>query len=174
MKFVEIQIKQHWSSYIHGWLINWEIIHVFIQSNFFMLSNVKSSKTLPIHSWYAFISESFVLNWLIFIPLANKKTIGPVVMQTQTEFLSCFSEIHRIFSCCCYSSIIVLSSLCVGFLPGKKDVFLSFISMHRRTIINCKYYYILAKCTTTQQRKSWIYIKSNTIFRIKKLENFDG
>ena len=126
MKFAEIQIKQHWSSYIHGWLINWEIIHVFIQSSFFMLSNVKSSKTLPIHSWYVFISESFVLKWLIFIPLANKKTIGPVVMQTQTEFLLCFSEIHRIFSCCCYSSFIW--SVCWVFTKKKRC--LSFFYQH--------------------------------------------
>ena len=40
---------------------------------FFRLSDTKSFEILPKHNRYGFISESFALNWYIFIALANKK-----------------------------------------------------------------------------------------------------
>ena len=48
-----------------------------------MLIDAKSSKIFPKHKDYFFlISESFALNWYIFVALTNKKTVGSIIMQT--------------------------------------------------------------------------------------------
>ena len=65
----------------------------------------------------------------------------------------------------------------IGLLLRKdtKDILLSIyhfssiISMHGRTIINSKFYYIFTKPTNIRQLKSFMCIKSNTISRMRIL-----
>ena len=50
---------------------------------FFMLLAEKSPEIFPKHKGYIyiFISESFALNWYIFVALTNKKNVAPIILQ---------------------------------------------------------------------------------------------
>ena len=53
-------------------IINTKIIDMTIKSSFFVLSMDQTFEIFPKHHGLAAISESFVLNLIIFVPLTNK------------------------------------------------------------------------------------------------------
>ena len=52
-----------------------------------MLLTEKSPEAFPKHKGYFFVSESFALNWYIFIGLPNKKLLRPLQGRLKQNFL---------------------------------------------------------------------------------------
>ena len=52
-----------------------------------MLLDVRSFEIYPKNKEYFFISESFALNWYIFIELTNKKLLLPLLWKLKQDFL---------------------------------------------------------------------------------------
>ena len=78
-----------------------------------MLLAVKSFETFLKHEGY-FFSESFALNWYIFVALTNKKTVAPIIMQ---NFLF---DLEKLIEYSPSVGTVVSSNPCVGPLPRIK------------------------------------------------------
>ena len=55
--------------------------HPFSPVVSFMLLAEKFHEIFPKQKTYFFISESFTLNWHMFVELRNKETLAPMIMQ---------------------------------------------------------------------------------------------
>ena len=47
-----------------------------------MLLTAESSEIFSKHNEHGFISESFAMNWYIFVVVTNKKTVASIMIQT--------------------------------------------------------------------------------------------
>ena len=63
-----------------------KIVDIPIKFFFLMLFSETSPQIFAKHKGYFFISESFPLNWYIFVALINKKTVASIIMQAYTIF----------------------------------------------------------------------------------------
>ena len=87
---------------------------------FYILSIVKSFETFPEHNRYFSISESFVLNWYIFVALTIKKLSFPLQWRLNTNL---FPDYVKLVGYWASAFIVVSSNYCVGPSPKIKISF---------------------------------------------------
>ena len=124
-----------------------------------MLLNVKFCEIFPERNECGLISESFILNWYIFVALTNKKLLFPLKCRLKKKsFWSC--KINIIFS----FYFIVVHVILVLDLHQKVDFFSS--NIHWWTIVYFKNNDIFTSIKIWKWKKR-TRIKFNTIFWIR-------
>lgn len=81
---------------INGIIADREILHVPLNPSLFKSLFADFFEIFTKHNGYGFISKHFTLDWWIFI--GTQKTVGCIVVQTQTYFISMVTGHKRIFS----------------------------------------------------------------------------